>query len=166
MLLNTIKICVVVLLLRTASPSQELTELDFRVGGMIVGAKMDSISLIDICGSCQRVDPFIHAHRSAPPDTSYLYCFDSCTVVIERWTIKRFEFESKGLVTYRGIRVGDTPDKIKKAYGEPSPEHWHGHSTETNEKVFSYFRGKSTLGISFYLQNGVVRRIIIGWGGT
>jgi len=164
MVSNIVRICVGVFLIPTMSQSQKLTEADFRVVDLVVNEKVDTTFLFSKLGRPKTSEQFIDSLRTVSPETSFVYQFDSVSVNIQRFWIRYFEFTTSSWVTHRGVRVGDTSEKIMKLYGKPSTETYLGYSENPIEDVISYYiKPNSTLGIAFYLRNKRVWKIIVGW---
>jgi c-di-GMP-related signal transduction protein len=104
--------------LATNSNAQKLTKADFRVGMLEVNAKFDMISISKDFGYPTKIDTFIGTHRTPSPETTYVYHFDSLIVDVERFGIRTIEFISQRLKTHRGVRIGDTVEKVRSSYGK------------------------------------------------
>jgi len=163
---NVVVITVCVCISTAPAFSKELEKADFAVAGLSVNAKVDSSTLFEKWGPPKNTERHIETHRTPQPETSYVYCFDSITVCLNRFGIRWFEFTSTILKTTRGITVGSTADEIRRRYGKPSPEVWLGRADGKDDEVLSYFKHNSTLGVAFFLHKGRVIRIAVGWGST
>jgi len=126
-----------------------------------VGDDFDLDSVTKEFSPPTQIETLFQTHRTPSPETSYVFHFDSIVIDVEHGAIRTIEFTSLRLSTHRSVRIGDSADEVRSAYGKPSKEDWLGCPSG-----LSYFGKNSTLGLTFCISEGRVVRIFVGWGGT
>jgi hypothetical protein len=109
-------------------------------------------------------------------DSIVTYSFDSLTICTNlKGYLEYYVFTKSDMVTKRGIRIGDTKEKILKAYGipkwmdsvyvfsEPLPN--KNDSIRYNDSI-QYVVADDYNGIEFLLSDGRVTRIYVGRGSA
>lgn len=141
--------------------SQPLSEIDYQAGPIAYGKyvqpllpmlpKANKISMEDVpqTGGRATIDG---RDTLLPPDTMYIYEFDSLTIQTNGFgIIQSFDFTKREYKTKRGICIGDSVAKVRRMYG-PDPG---GSSGE-------YFEEGHARSIRFYIADGRVVRIAMG----
>lgn len=103
------------------------------------------------------------------PDKFSIYEFDSLMIQTNGWgSIDCFIFTTTAFETPRGIRVGDTIEKVIKLYGLPSEDQVCAPEPENEDGVLAYCEGSTitegptTTGIAFFFRRGIITRISVG----
>ncbi|MFZ1082176.1 MAG: hypothetical protein WAO19_09655 [Candidatus Kryptoniota bacterium] len=144
--------------------AQKLSDRDFQAGVLTLNGQIDSI--MSFLPKLNDIDSEA-VPETEPPDTEIIYRFDSLWISTNQLGhIGYFEFTSVAFTTYRGVHVGDSAEKVRSLYGEPTDDTFHVSLSDDDrdETIMGYFKKNSTLGITFYISAGVVKRISIGWG--
>lgn len=136
---------------------QVLSDSDFAVGKVSINDWVDSTSLSAILGNPVRVTRFTDDHQYATPVTFITFDFDSVTICIGENGIQSIETISTSMLTRRGVRVGDTVEKVKALYGLPTNPSW------SDCDGLCYFLHNSALGIDFETTDGRVVKIFVGY---
>ena len=136
----------------TSLRAQRLTERDLRVGGLPVNA--DTTAVRRVFGAPTGIRPY----RDDDGHVLIAWRYPDLTVSVDltghgySW-----QLSSPRLATTRGVRPGDLTSRVRSAYGRPSVEYPHNilYSLRPED-------GANTLGIDFYVVQGVVRTVSIG----
>src|SRR5712671_1782442 len=100
------------------SDAQKLKEADFRVGMLKVGDDFDLDSVTKEFSPPTQIETLFQTHRTPSPETSYVFHFDSIVIDVEHGAIRTIEFTSLRLSTHRSVRIGDSADEVRSAYGK------------------------------------------------
>jgi len=158
--------------------AQNLKESDYTVGPLSIGSYVSNAlrvlpKPISVTGEDEPSTGGTYSINGKdtllPPDRYFVYEFDSLTIETRSdGSIKRFSYSTKKYVTARGIRIGDSKQKVQELYGKPSEDDWLNPQIgqENTDDCLPYFEGNSTIGISFYIKNGIVVCISVGQGFT
>ena len=157
-----------------------LSEKDYLLGPIPFNARTDS--LISILGPANSIEhtvgfcgkgPIMIGDSVVPGDTVYcdslrVYRYDSLTICTDNHGAMEYYFFTRhGLLTKRGIGIGDLKTKVLRAYGKPD---WmdsarvYDERLETEDDHLQYGNGETYYGIAFFMFNGKVCRIFIGRG--
>jgi hypothetical protein len=130
-----------------------LSARDLNVGGIVEGA--DTVVVRRALGAPLRV------HRDSQPNDDGIlltvWYYRALTVTFDpdgrRYTVT---LTRPTYATARGVRVGDSAEKVRRLYGRP-------HFSDNGHLLYARSREDfETNGITFFLENGKVRMIILG----
>ena len=98
-----------------------------------------------------------------PPNKYSIYQFDSLEIKTRgAGLIDCITFSARTFKTPRGIRVGDSMEKVISKYGKPSEDGQCADETDPEEQVIQYCRDNGAEGIVFFCRKGRVSRISMG----
>jgi hypothetical protein len=136
-----------------AQAPDTLSARDLKVGGIAEAA--DSVAVRRALGAPLRVQ-----RDTQPNDDGVLltvWHYRGLNVSFDpdgrRYTVA---LTRRGYATARGVRVGDSAEKVRRLYGRP-------HFSDDEHLLYARSgEDFETLGITFFLENGKVKMIILG----
>ncbi len=144
-----------ILCLASCSPREPLSlaAADFALGNLSETA--DSFAVLEAFGEPDSVE-----HRPWPPNTSISWYYPDFSVTFGYGDVT-FLIIGPSIATSRGLRVGDSTDRIRALYGEPhvtsSTGWWYEYDGESPRPELENRR------IGIGIRQGVVTSISAGW---
>ena len=139
-----------------AQPVRALSESDFRVNG--VSDRASKVAVLGAFGPPERVGTVPNDFDPDAPITRLEYEGLEIDYITPE-NILGFDLTTPRWETARGLRVGDTVERVRQLYGAPAPENidsssWEYHDPKDKEGLHV---------ISFEVSDGHVKRIFVGW---
>ena len=132
--------------------AQPLNERDLRVAGLPVDA--DSGAVRRVLGAPMGIRPF----RDDDGHVLIAWRYPDITVSFDQTGHGySWHLSSPRFATTRGVKPGDFTSRVRSAYGRPSAEYPHNILYALRPE-----HGARTLGIDFFVEQGVVRSVDIG----
>lgn len=132
---------------------QHLAGQDFDCLGVAIDSP--SYAVVKVLGEPDHVSKVPNHYTD--PDSDVVYYYDGVLVYLNNQNrIVSFEITSIQATTARGLKVGDSREKVLQQYGKPSEE---------GESYVSYFELNSALGITFHFEGLRINQIHVGWHG-